>query len=437
MVATKDQKLEAMRLSIEEMTLNEAKAGQKHQEVRQRLDELLLQERESQRAMTALQEAKKRLEERLEECRLELAAVSGAASGKMSETSSRLAETERALQNATTELAKEAGLAAALRQKVAVLETELAVAREALLRTETAAAAGASELREQLQVETVRQRELREQAAAEASRKTAELTAELESARLEMKAIKETARQERETERAAVERLVGELGRARETMEERQAAAETAELKRQQAEAAAETARQRAREAERECEREREAGRVASQEAESCRALSVETEVQAEQAAKAAAEALRQVRDEQMQAVETAVARRKSGENGPDKPRPRQRHARHSWPTRSASGPVSASSCGLPCRRRMDGPRRRCERPNRGCLNRIELCLRRVQHWPTRSQNSPRRASECELWRRVWSKQKRHALVQRPTGRFDPTIWRTLFTRPSRRPNRL
>ncbi len=305
-VSAKDQKLETFRLRIEDLMAAETKAAQRHDDVRTRLDQLLVQERESQRVMQSLQDTKKKLEDRLEEARVDRASEAGGLSAKLADTAARLHDAERALQANVAALEKETSLAASLQKRVSMLEAEVDVAREALSRSEQSANHIIEDLKAQLASDSSRLTGLRDEAIAEAGKKISSLTAELESLRLQMRMAAESAKDSRAILEDQTSHLSKELSETREALREREAAASAAEMKRQQAEAAVLVITRRADEAESQCRTERQQLQLALQEAELSRTLAAEAELVAEQAQLAASQARRDARDELLEQVDAA-----------------------------------------------------------------------------------------------------------------------------------
>ncbi len=306
LVGSKDQKLASLKLRIDELEQNDAKAMQRHEDVRSRLEQALVQERENQRLIQTLQDSKRKLEERLAECKADQAAEQNGMSGKLVETTNRLLDAERALKENALALEKESVLAASLQKRVAVLETELVAAREVLSRTEASSAVAMEDLKAQLAAQTALLTRQRDDAIAEAAKKVASLTADVEMLRSQLKLASESAKSSRSELEDQTAGLAAQLAQLREAIREREASAEASELKRQQAESALMSSNRRAEEAEAQCRQERQALLQAVQEAELSRSMAAEAEVAAETAQLALAAAKQDARKELLLQVDAA-----------------------------------------------------------------------------------------------------------------------------------
>jgi chromosome segregation ATPase len=306
LIGSKDHKLASLKLRIDELEQSDAKAVQRHDDVRSRLENTLSQERENQRLIQTLQDAKKKLEERLAEAKADQAAEQNGMSSKLLETSARLVEAERALRENATALEKEMSLSASLQKRVCVLETELAAAREVLSRTEVSSAAALEDLKNQLAAQTALLTLQRDEAIAEATKKVSSLTADVEVLRAQLKSASESAKSSRSELEDQTANLVAELARAKEALRDREASMEATELKRQQAESALLSSTRRADEAEAQCRQERQALMQALQEAELSRSMAAEAEVAAEAAQSALVLAKDEARRELLLQVDSA-----------------------------------------------------------------------------------------------------------------------------------
>lgn len=282
LVEAKDQRLESMRLQLEALQESEAKVGQRHEDVRSRLDQLITQSHENERVIAGLKDAKRRLEERLDEHEADAKAQTSSLSSLLQETQEFSTELEAALKETVTKLEAEVARSASLQKRISALEIELAHAVEALRRTESCSRTALDEINEQLAAETRRLETLRDEAIREAERKIGSLTQDVEGLRRELSAQNERSRIASGDLTSQNEKLSQEVQRLREAQKEREAAAECADLKRTQAEAAAHAAIHRADVAEAEVRREREALAAALREVDMCRNMVAEAELASE-----------------------------------------------------------------------------------------------------------------------------------------------------------
>jgi hypothetical protein len=306
LVGSKDQKLASLKLCIEELELNDSKASQRHDDVRTRLDQALTQERENQRQIQTLTDAKKGLEERLAECRADQAAEQSGLSSKLAETTLRVQEVERALRENAALLEKETSLAGSLQKRVLVLEMELVAAREALSRTELSSSAALEDLKAQLAAQTAFLTRERDEAIAEATKKVNTLTADVESMRMQLKSASDSAKAARSELEDHSSSLFSQLNQVREVLRDREASIEAAELKRQQVESALLFCTRRAEEAEAQCRQERNALMLALQEADMSRSMAAEAEIAAEAAQTGVARAKVEARSELLLLVDSS-----------------------------------------------------------------------------------------------------------------------------------
>ncbi len=286
-MASKDQKLEALRLRVEELQLNESKAGQRHDDVRARLDQLIAQERDSQRTLAALQDSKRKLQERLDEQQADSSAQVCSLSALLNDTQAQVVELERALKETGARYDAEASRATALQQRIGVLETELSQATEARARAELAGRSGTAELQQQLAAEVNRLTGLRDETLREGEKRAAALASQVEDLRRALQTASERALETQAALEQKGAHLASELSVARELGLEREAAAAAAEVRRAQAEAAAAAATRRAEVADAEARREREALAGALAEVDMCRSMVAEAELAAESAQRA------------------------------------------------------------------------------------------------------------------------------------------------------
>lgn len=306
LVTAKDQKLESLRLQLEEQQRSEGKIVQRHEELRAKLDLAIAKEHSSQASLLSLQEAKKKLEERAEELRLERDSQMSGVSGALSQTQERLQETERALQDTTASLDKERILSASLQKRVALLENEVSVAKEALQRSESASQKLIDELKAQLAADTTRLSDLRDEAIRDAERKIAQLSSEIQELRIQLKLAADGAAQKQAAAEEEQASLLNRLNLANEKVKDLEASTDVSENKRVQAEAAALAATRRADAAEEQSKLDRQALQQALQDAEECRTLVAEAELSAEAANEKVAIAARQVREDMVSMLDAA-----------------------------------------------------------------------------------------------------------------------------------
>lgn len=294
----KDAKIESMRLRVEELERTERHALSRHEEVRARLDECIAKEREAQRSVTTLQESKRKLEERLAEHQLESSAALSATAGAQRTAQETAQSLEAALKDAQQQLERETAKSAALHKRVGVLETELAQARDALLRAEASARATHDDLKQQLAAETHRLTLLRDEAIAEAQKQARTLSDDVAALREQLLKSQASAHSATAALTEQNSALASQLARALERAADSEAEAAQANHKRVQAEAAAAAAAERAQRAHVEMERERDALAQALSEVDMCRTMVAEAEVAADAAQAKLAAAQRDARQE-------------------------------------------------------------------------------------------------------------------------------------------